>query len=283
MRQKNEILAVSFGTTSKDGRKRDIKGIEDALKKAYPKWLVCRAFTSQTIINRIQKYDGEKIDNIEKALDRAYANGVKNIIVQPTHLMRGTEYEEMVKTIDKYACKFENLIVADPLICKESDIIIVAKSITEQIVIDSDYESVHDALLDGTAFVFMGHGSNHISNSIYTKMQSCMEKLGFDNVFLGTAMGAPRGTSCKEIIEKVKRMGYTKVILSPLMVTAGLHVKNDMAGDDENSWKSQLIKSDLKVKTLISGLGSVKGIQELYVAHTAAAMDRINIGKNQNS
>ena len=282
----NELLVVSFGTSFNDSRVKDIKGIEDALQAAYPDWSVRRAFTAQIIINHVQARDGEKIDNMQQAMDRAVANGVKNLVVQPTHLMHGAEYDEMMEMIDTYRDKFESVAVAEPLLGEVgSDATIinqdkedVAKAVTAAAVKEAGYDSLDAAAADKTAFVFMGHGTSHTAKVSYTQMQSQMNALGYKNVFIGTVEGEPEETACENVIEAVKAAGYTKVVLRPLMVVAGDHANNDMAGDDEDSWKSQFEASGEfdSVDCQIAGLGEVADIQQLYVAHTKAAVDSLN-------
>ena len=243
----NELLVVSFGTSFNDSRAKDIKGVEDALQAAYPDWSVRRAFTAQIIINHVQARDGEKIDNMQQAMDRAVANGVKNLVVQPTHLMHGAEYDEMMEMIDDYRDKFESVAVAEPLLGEvgadatviNEDKEAVAKAVTAEAVATAGYDSVEAAAKDGTAFVFMGHGTSHTAKVSYSQMQTVMQTLGYDNVFIGTVEGEPESTSCENVIEAVKAAGYTKVVLRPLMVVAGDHANNDMAGADEDSWLSQ--------------------------------------------
>ena len=282
----NELLVVSFGTSFNDSRVKDIKGIEDALQAAYPDWSVRRAFTAQIIINHVQARDGEKIDNMQQAMDRAVANGVKNLVVQPTHLMHGAEYDEMMEMIDEYRDKFESVAVAEPLLGEvgadaaviNEDKEAVAKAVTAEAVATAGYDSVEAAAKDGTAFVFMGHGTSHTAKVSYSQMQTAMQTLGYDNVFIGTVEGEPESTSCENVIEAVKAAGYTKVVLRPLMVVAGDHANNDMAGADEDSWLSQFEASGAfdSVDCQIAGLGGVADVQQLYVAHTKAAIDSLN-------
>ena len=282
----NELLVVSFGTSFNDSRVKDIKGIEDALQAAYPDWSVRRAFTAQIIINHVQARDGEKIDNMQQAMDRAVANGVKNLVVQPTHLMHGAEYDEMMEMIDEYRDKFESVAVAEPLLGEvgadatviNEDKEAVAKAVTAEAVATAGYDSVEAAAKDGTAFVFMGHGTSHTAKISYSQMQTVMQTLGYDNVFIGTVEGEPESTSCENVIEAVKAAGYTKVVLRPLMVVAGDHANNDMAGADEDSWLSQFEASGAfdSVDCQIAGLGGVADVQQLYVAHTKAAIDSLN-------
>ena len=281
----NELLVVSFGTSFNNSRAEDIGGVEKAIEAAYPDWSVRRAFTAQIIINHVQARDGEKIDNVEQALDRAVANGVKNLVVQPTHLMHGAEYDELVEALDEYKDKFETVTVAEPLLGEvgddatvvNEDKAAVAEAITAEAVHTAGFDSLEAAKEDGTAFVFMGHGTSHTAKVSYSQMATQMEKLGYDNVFIGTVEGEPEETACENVIAAVKEAGYTKVILRPLMVVAGDHANNDMAGDDDDSWKSQFVASGNfeSVDCQIAGLGEIDAIQQIYVAHTKAAIDSL--------
>ena len=282
----NELLVVSFGTSFNASRAADIKGIEDTLQAAYPDWSVRRAFTAQIIINHVQARDGEKIDNMQQAMDRAVANGVKNLVVQPTHLMHGAEYDEMMEMIDSYRDKFESVAVAEPLLGEvgadaaviNSDKEAVAKAITAAAVKDAGFDSLDAAAAEKTAFVFMGHGTSHTAKISYSQMQTTMQTLGYDNVFIGTVEGEPEETACENVIEAVKAAGYTKVVLRPLMVVAGDHANNDMAGADDDSWLSEFKASGAfeEVDTQIAGLGEISDIQQLYIAHTKAAIESLN-------
>ena len=278
----NELLVVSFGTSFNDSRVADIKGIEDALAEANPDWSVRRAFTAQIIINHIQARDGEAIDNMDQALDRAVANGVKNLVVQPTHLMHGAEYDELMEAVDAYKDKFESVKVAEPLLGEvgadasavNADKKAVAEAITAEAVKTAGFDTLDAAKEDGVAFVFMGHGTSHTAKVSYSQMQAQMKDLGYENVFIGTVEGEPEDTACENVINAVAEAGYTKVVLRPLMVVAGDHANNDMAGDDDDSWKSMFNASGKfeSVDCQIAGLGEIEAIQNLYVAHTAEAM-----------
>ena len=280
----NEILVVSFGTSFNNSRAADIKGIEDALQAAYPDWSVRRAFTAQIIINHVQARDGEKIDNVNQALDRTVNNGVKNLIVQPTHLMHGAEYDELIGELDNYKDQFESVQVAEPLLGEvgadatviNADKKAVAEILTAEAVKTAGYDSLDAAKEDGTAFVFMGHGTSHTAKVSYSQMQTQMQELGYDNVFIGTVEGEPEETACEAVIDAAAEAGYTKVILRPLMVVAGDHANNDMAGGDEDSWLSMFKASGKfdSVDTQIAGLGEIEGIQQIYVEHTADAMNQ---------
>ena len=278
-----ELLVVSFGTSFNDSRVADIKSIEDALQEANPDWSVRRAFTAQIIINHIQARDGEKIDNMEQALERAVANGVKQLVVQPTHLMHGAEYDEMCDAIDKVRDKFESVEIAEPMLGEvgsdtaviNADKEAVAKAVVAAALSESGYESTAAAKEAGVAYVLMGHGTAHVAKVTYSQMATQMDKLGYENVFIGTVEGEPEDTSCEAVIAAVKEAGYTTVVLRPLMVVAGDHANNDMAGADEDSWKTMFEAAGLTVNCQISGLGRIDAIHALYVAHTKAAIDAI--------
>jgi sirohydrochlorin cobaltochelatase len=281
----NELLVVSFGTSFNDSRAEDVKGIEDALAKAYPDWSVRRAFTAQIIINHVEARDSENIDNMQQALDRAVENGVKNLVVQPTHLMHGAEYDEMTEAINGYKDKFESVAIAEPMLGEVGDDATVinddkkavAQAITDEACKEAGFDSMDAAAEAGTAFVFMGHGTSHTANVTYDQMQTQMEDLGFKNAFIGTVEGKPEDTACDKVIEKVKEAGYKNVVLRPLMVVAGDHANNDMAGDDEDSWKSQFVASGNfeNVDCQIEGLGRIEAVEQIYVDHTKAAIDSL--------
>lgn len=281
----NELLVVSFGTSYNGSRVEDIKGIEDALQEAYPDWAVRRAFTDQIIINHVQARDGEVIDNMQQALDRAVENGVKNLVVQPTHLMHGAEYDEMAEVLEQYQDKFESVAIAEPMLGEvgddatviNEDKAAVAQAVADAAVQEAGFDSMEAAAEDGTAFVFLGHGTSHTAKVSYSQMQTQMEELGFKNAFIGTVEGEPEDTACEAVIEKVKEAGYKKVILRPLMVVAGDHANNDMAGSEEDSWKSMFEASGSfdSVDAQIAGLGRIDAVKQLYVDHTKAAIDSL--------
>ena len=273
-----EILVVSFGTSFNGSRVEDIKSIEDAIAESFPDWSVRRAFTAQIIINHVQARDGEFIDNVDQALERAVANGVKELVVQPTHLMHGAEYDELMESLAEYKGKIGKITVAEPLLGEvgsdatviNADKEAVAKAVVEDAAADAGFADNSAAAQAGTAIVLLGHGTAHVAKVTYSQMQTQMGILGYDNVFVGTVEGEPEDTGCEEIIEAVKEAGYKNVILRPLMVVAGDHANNDMAGEDEDSWKS-MFEADGSFETVtaqIAGLGSIPAVQALYVAHT---------------
>ncbi|MBQ7491331.1 MAG: sirohydrochlorin cobaltochelatase [Clostridia bacterium] len=281
-----ELLVVSFGTSFNDSRAKDIKGIEDALQAAFSDWSVRRAFTAQIIINHVQARDGEKIDNVEQALERAAQNGVKILVIQPTHLMHGAEYDELKEAVDRYADRFEKVVIAEPLLGEvgadasiiNADKQAVAVALTAAAVKDAGFQTLDAAADAGTAFVFMGHGTAHTAKVTYSQMQSQMEALGYKNVFIGTVEGEPEETACEAVIEAVAAAGYKNVVLRPLMVVAGDHANNDMAdSEDPESWFSMFTASGKfeKVDCQIAGLGRLTDIQTIYAAHARAAIDSV--------
>ncbi len=295
----NELLVVSFGTSFNDSRAEDIGGIEKALQEANPDWSVRRAFTAQIIINHVYARDGEKIDNVDQALQRAVDNGVKNLVVQPTHLMHGAEYDELIEALNNYKDKFETVKVAEPLLgtvgedatVVNADKEAVAKAVVAQAVSEAGFDSLEAAGAEGTAFVFLGHGTSHEAAVTYDQMQEQMKQLGYGNVFIGTVEGKPEDTAFPSVKKALEEAGYTKVILRPLMVVAGDHANNDMAGGEEGSWYYGFVNggefevegADEAVDTgaglgadnvncQIEGLGRIIDVQKLYVDHTAEAM-----------
>ena len=281
---KKELLVVSFGTSFNDSRAQDIKGIEDALQKAFPDWSVRRAFTAQIIINHVQARDGEKIDNVEQALDRAVASGVETLVIQPTHLMHGAEYDELKEAVDKYTSKIAKIVSAEPLLGEvgadatviNADKKAAAEAIVAAALKDAGFDTTDAAAEAGTAFVFMGHGTSHTAKITYSQMQAQMDALGYKNVFIGTVEGEPEETACEEVIKAVSEAGYKNVVLRPLMVVAGDHANNDMADpEDPESWLSMFTASKKfeKIDTQIAGLGRLADIQAIYVAHAQAAVD----------
>lgn len=281
----NEILVVSFGTSFNDSRVATISGVEKAIQAANPDWSVRRAFTAQIIINHIQARDGEKIDNMDQALQRAVDNGVKKLVIQPTHLMHGAEYDELCEALDEYSDSFEAIAIAEPLLGEvgdnaeiiNSDKQAVAEAVVDAAVKDAGFADISEADAAGTAFVFMGHGTSHTAKISYSQMQTQMSKLGYNNVYIGTVEGEPEETACENVIDAVQSDGYRNVVLRPLMVVAGDHANNDMAGDDEDSWKSMFVASEYfdAVDCQIAGLGEIEAVQQLYVEHTAAAIDSL--------
>ena len=255
-----ELLVVSFGTSFNDSRRLTIGGIEAAIAEAIPDYSVRRAFTAQIIIDHVERRDGIHIDNMAEALERAVANGVKTLVVQPTHLMKGIEYDELCATLAEYAESFEHVVVGRPLLTSDADFDRVA-----DIMIDllKEYD-------DGeTALVYMGHGTEHAANEVYPQMQAALAEKGADNYYIGTVEAEP---SLETVMAALAEKGYKKVVLRDMMVVCGDHANNDMAGDEADSWKSILTAAGYDVACVLEGLGQVPEIQQIYVEHAQEAV-----------
>ena len=272
--KENEILVVSFGTSFNDNRVATIGAVEKAIAAAFPEWSVRRAFTAQIIINHVAARDGEQINNMQQALDLAKQAGVKNLVIAPTHLMHGAEYDELVAALEPYKADI-NIVVAEPLLGEVG---------ADATVINDDKKAVAEAVVaaaavpEDTALVLMGHGTSHTANVTYNQMQTVMDELGYKNVFIGTVEGEPEDTACEVVIGKVKDAGFKNVVLRPLMVVAGDHANNDMADpEDPESWFSQFTAAGAfdKVDCQINGLGEIPAVQAIYVAHVKAVVDQI--------
>ncbi len=255
----NELLVVSFGTSYNDNRAATIGAVESAMETAFPDYAVRRGFTSNIIIEHIQRRDGVVIDDVAEALARAKANGVKNLLVQPTHLMNGYEYGDLVKELEACAGDFETVKIGAPLLTTDEDFAAVAQAMV-------DAAAGYD---DGkTAVCYMGHGSEAAANGIYARMQQHLTDSGHDNFFVGTVEAEP---TAEDLVKLVKAAGYEKVVLRPMMIVAGDHANNDMAGDGEDSWKSVFTAAGFQVTCEINGLGELEAIQQLLAAHAGEA------------
>lgn len=255
-----ELLVISFGTSFNDNRRLTIGAIEEAMEKAFPEYSVRRGFTAQIVIDHIQRRDGEVIDNMGQALDRAVDNGVKNLIIQPTHLMSGFEYNDVVEEAAQYADAFESIVIGTPLLTSDEDFRIAAQAMKDATVQYDDGK---------TAICFMGHGTEAESNAIYTKMQTVMSDAGYANYFIGTVEAEP---SLDTVLELVKAGDYERVVLQPMMIVAGDHANNDMAGDDEDTWKTAFESEGYQVECVLKGLGEYETIQQLLVDHVKDAI-----------
>lgn len=260
----NELLVLSFGTSYNDSRRLTIGAIENDLEAAFPDFSVRRGFTANIIIDHVKKRDNVQIDDVDAALERAVDNGVKNLVVQPTHLMHGLEYDELVEKVGGYADAFDKVVFGEPLLSSDDDFARVEKAITEWTAEYDDGE---------TAICFMGHGTEAKSNEVYQKMQDMLTADGYDNYFVGTVEASP---TLDDVLAKVQAGNYKRVILEPLMVVAGDHANNDMAGDEEGSWKTTFEDAGYEVECLLRGLGENEAIRQIYVDHAQAAIDSLN-------
>ena len=255
------ILVVSFGTSYNDNRDLSIGGVEEAIQAAYPEWEVRRAFTAQTVIDILDERDAIDTDNVVEAMDKLVADGVKKVVIQPTHVMNGAEYDDVMAEIAPYADQFEGFAVGAPLLTSVEDY----EAVTEALLAENEYAGSED-----TAIVYMGHGTHHFANATYSQAQLVMQAAGYENVFVGTVEGFP---ALENVMANVTAYGATKVVLYPFMVVAGDHASNDMAGDEEDSWKTAFANAGFEVECVLEGLGQNAGVQAIYVEHVQAAME----------
>ncbi len=260
--QKPVILAVSFGSSYNETREATIDAIEAALQTAYPEYEVRRAFTSQIIIDILKEREKMEIDNVIEAMDLLVSDGVRKVIVQPTHVIPGFEYDDVIKEISGYAEKFDSMQAGTPLLTSDKDYDTMVEILKEE---TTAYNT------KGTAVVFMGHGTHHEANESYTRIEKCLHAAGLTNYFVGTVEGAPL---VDEVLVKVDAGDYDKVVLLPLMIVAGDHANNDMAGDEEGSWKDVFTKAGYEVECVLTGLGQYEGIQQMIVEHASEAIAR---------
>ncbi len=258
--EKPVILAVSFGTSYNDSREKTIGAVENAIAEANPDYEVRRAFTAQTVIDILKERDNIEINNVEQAFDKLIEDGVKELVVQPTHVMNGFEYDDLIAVVDEYRDKFDTVSVGAPLLNADEDYTALANALV------ADTASYNT---DGTAIVFMGHGTEHEANAAYGKLQDVFTSNGNTNYFVGTVEATP---ALEDVVAGVKAGGFTRVVLQPLMVVAGDHANNDMAGDEEGSWKNAFEAKGLEVVCNLRGLGEIKAVQDMYAAHTADAI-----------
>lgn len=255
------ILTVSFGTSYNDSREKTIGAIEKAIADAYPDYEVRRAFTSQTVIDIIKERDGIETDNVEEALERLVSDGVKEIVVQPTHVMSGYEYDDLAAAVETYKDKFDKVAMATPLLTSDEDYTNLVNALTAE---TKEFDNGE------TAIVFMGHGTEHNANSTYTKLQDAFKSAGADSYYVGTVEATP---TLDDVIAAVKEKGYKNVVLEPLMVVAGDHANNDMAGDEDGSWKTTFEAEGFEVECVLKGLGEIGDVQKIYVSHVGDAIN----------
>lgn len=254
------ILVISFGTSYNTTRERTIGAIEQAVAEAFPDYEMRRAFTSQKIINKLRKRDGEVVDNVKEAMERLLADEIETLVIQPTHVMSGYEYEDMMEELEPYRTHFASFACGKPLLSDDGDYEAMAKILTEE---TAGYRG------EKTAILYMGHGTGHTANEVYEKLENRLRACGYEDDYIGTVEGTP---SLDEVAETLGRGEYDRVALFPLMIVAGDHACNDMAGDDEDSWKMVLASKGYLVTCVLKGLGEYAGVQKLFAEHAKMAM-----------
>lgn len=261
MSKKQAILAVSFGTSHKETRRKTIEAIEQEIRENFPICEIRRAFTSGMIMNVLKKRDSIHVDNVTEAMEKLVRDGFTSVILQPTHIINGDEYDKMKRQAMEFKDKFHTLRIGNPLLTESSDYEAVCKAIMKQF----------PDLKQQEALVLMGHGTGHFADAAYAALDYRFKALGFENVFVGTVEGYPEA---EDVFSQVKKYGPEKVILLPLMVVAGDHAVNDMAGDEPDSWKSLFENQGYETECVLKGLGEFPEIRELYIKHVMAAMGK---------
>ncbi|MGN0161976.1 MAG: sirohydrochlorin cobaltochelatase [Candidatus Ornithomonoglobus sp.] len=258
---KKAILVVSFGTSYNDTREATIGAIEKAIAAAFPDYEIRRAFTSGTIIKKLKERDGIETDNVEEALERLLSDGYNTVIVQPTHVMNGSEYDGMIKLCAPFEDRFEAISYGRPMLTSVEDYEAAVKAVAAE---------TPEMTADDTAVIFVGHGTEHFANAAYSALAYRFQAEGYKNTFVGTVEAYPDPTDIKS---KLAQAGISKVVLLPFMIVAGDHAVNDICGDEDGSWYTELKKEGYVVTGIKKGLGEYKGLQKLFADHVRAAID----------
>lgn len=255
------LLVISFGTTFNDTREKTIDAIEEDLSKAFPDRKYYRAWTSGFIRKRLLSRDGTQIDGPDEAFERMKADGVTDVLVQPTHIMPGEEFAKVMSAIEKKASAFDNVSVGAPLLSFDEDFRETASCMAG-----------HFPDLRHRALVLMGHGSPGGPNDVYVRLEDTFRELGYDNVFVGTVEAEP---GLEDVILKAENSGQHEVILTPLLIVAGDHATNDLAGDEPDSWKSVFLSKGFSVDCVVKGMGEYEDIRQIFVRHAKEATNSI--------
>lgn len=255
---KTGILVVSFGTSYPDALAKNIRAIEEAIGSAFPGLEVRRAFTSGMIIKKLKKRDNVHVCTVREALESFLADGFTDLVVQPTHIINGIENDAMRDDLRSYRDRFHSIRVGDPLLTDRSDY---------RLLIDALAKSF-SGLKDDEFLVLMGHGTEHHANAVYPALDHMLKAGGHENMYIGTVEGYPDLPLVKEL---VKKRAPRKVLLAPLMIVAGDHARNDMAGDGADSWKNEFLREGYEVSCLLKGLGEYEEVRKLFAEHAKKA------------
>lgn len=248
---KKGIIITSFGTTFEETRKLCIESIENKVREEFKEFTVLRAFTSRIVISRLKKRDNIHTNNPTEALEIMKEEGIKEIFIQPLLIIEGIEYEKILKEVRDFTeiNKDIKVTVGKPLLSSEAD----CENVVKALNLDKNKSTV-----------FMGHGSDHKTDSSYEKLEKQIRKDGYEDVFIGTIEGQK---TIDDVLVQLKAKGINQVLLKAFMLVAGDHATNDMASDEDDSWKSILERNGIKVETRISGLGEIKEIQDIFINH----------------
>ena len=262
MDSKKAVLVVSFGTSFHRTREKTIDRIEKDIEEACPDYRIYRAWTSKMIIAKLLRRDGIRVMTVSEAVEQMIEDGIRELIVQPTHVINGVENDLMKEDVLRHRDAFDSIAFGDPLLTSQED---------NEAVIRAVMEEFPDIKKD-EALVLMGHGTTHYANSIYAALDYTFKDLGYTNVFLGTVEAYPSMESLKK---QIRALNPRRLILAPFMVVAGDHAIHDMSGEDEDSWRSQFEKEGYEVVCKMKGLGEYPGVRKMYLEHVQAAEERL--------
>lgn len=254
--EKKGILTVSFGTSHLDTLEKTITQIEKEISLAFPEFQIYRAFTSGMILRKLKKNQIE-IHDVRGALEQMEADGIRQVIVQPTHVIHGSEYDKMMDQLNEFKDRFDTIRAGVPLLSAVEDYKKAIHTIMTEVEVQED-----------EMLVLMGHGSEHPANSSYALLEYMFHFLGYENVLVGTVEGFP---DLEAVKKKMSTSGLKKIVLLPFMIVAGDHAKNDMDGD-EDSWKNEFIHAGYETRTILQGLGEFPGIRRIFLEHMQAVM-----------
>ena len=253
------VLVVSFGTSYPQTREKTIDKIEEEIHLAYPEFALYRAWTSKMIIRKLWERDGVHIPTVLEAMEQMKADGIREVVIQPTHVLNGIENEQMIRDAAAFEADFDRILLGAPLLTSQED---------NERVIRTVLEDAH--LNEEDALVFMGHGTSHFANSIYAALDYQFKDMGYPNVFMGTVEAYP---SMESLMKLVCQRAPRRVILAPFMIVAGDHAANDLSGE-EDSWKTMFEDAGFQVECRLKGLGEYPGIRRIFVDHIREALSK---------
>lgn len=256
---KKALLIVSFGTSFVENRIAGIDSTEKVIEEAFPEYDRFSAFTSQIIIDVYRDRDNVKFLNVSEAIEKIYREGYGEVLVVPTLIINGDEYDEMMEALDPFKDKFSKLTISRALLTSVDDY----ENVVNSMVVDLPVNQ------RDTAVILLGHGTHHHANSAYPAMDYVLKHMGYKDIYVGTVEGSPMYDA---VSKDLKNKGYKKVFLMPLMLVAGDHTYNDMAGDEVDSWKVMLKTEGYEVDYKIKGMGEFQAIREMFVDHANIAL-----------
>ena len=254
---KKAIVVVSFGTSHEDTRKKTIEVIEREISEEFGDYDVFRAFTSKIIIKKLREKENLIVPTVKEVMEQLVEGGYTDVIIQPTHIINGIENENMLEDLLLYAKRFSSIRIGKPLLSDTEDYKQLVNCIVEENHVGED-----------EAILLMGHGTSHHANAVYPAVDYTFRAEGYSNIYMATVEGYP---TIEDAMGLMKKSNYKKVLLIPFMIVAGDHAKNDMAGDEEDSWKSILKKAGYEVDCKLQGLGELQVVQDMFVRHIKEA------------